>query len=327
MASNNTNSHSINLRYILESQKLSGENFIDWELNLRIVLELERKLYILDKEPSNAPVANARAAELASYQKYEDDKRDVKCIILASMIPELQRLHNDMEARTMMQRLRDLYQAEYGQTVVNFYMNKLDMTLAELLKFLTTAEESLGRGKAKPVLMVEDGALAKGDKAGAQKKKKKVAVVCYHCGKKGQWRRNCAKLMAERKAGKHPVTSGIYVIEVNMSDFTAWVIDTGCGSHIYTSMQDLHEVRQLTEGEVQLRVGNGAVVNALAVGTYNLPLPSRNIISVSCLDKAGYSIVPRTKIRTELVSCLALVESKLIGMEGLENKLWPKFLH
>ncbi|VFQ90194.1 unnamed protein product [Cuscuta campestris] len=193
MASNNTNGHSINLRYILESQKLSGENFIDWALILRIVLELERKLYILDKETPNAPAANARAAKLASSQKYEDDKRDVKCI-LASMIPELSPqehgsvphdaalerplpswlvLLNLIGLIEMLEKLEaplhpvlaiDLILGalppEYGQTIVNFYMNKLDMTLAELLKFLTTTEESLGRGKAKHVLMVEDGALA-----------------------------------------------------------------------------------------------------------------------------------------------------------------------
>ncbi|VFQ62085.1 unnamed protein product [Cuscuta campestris] len=144
MASNNTYSHSINLRYILESQKLSGENFLDWEKNLRIVLDRERKLYILETDPPKTPKANARASELTSFKKYEDDARDVKCIIMASMTAELQRLHADMEVRPMIQRLRDLYQGQ-------------------------------------------------------------------------------------------PQNSDIYVIEVNMSDFTSWVMDTGCGSHICTS--------------------------------------------------------------------------------------------
>ncbi|VFQ73283.1 unnamed protein product [Cuscuta campestris] len=213
-------SHSINLRYILESQKLSGENFLDWEKNLQIVLDCERKLYTLKTDPPKTPKANARASELTSFKKYEDDARDVKCIIMASMTAELQRLHADMEARPMIHHLRDLLQG-------------------------------------------------------------------------------------------HPKNSGIYVIEVNMSDFTSWVMDTGCGSHICTSMQNLHEVRHLTEGEVQLKVGNGALVNALAVGTYVLSLPSglllhlnnclfvppisRNIISVSCLDKAGFSINVKDK--------------------------------
>ncbi|VFQ99742.1 unnamed protein product [Cuscuta campestris] len=149
------------------------------------------------------------------------------------MIEMLEKLEAPLHPLLAIDLILGALPAEYGQIVVNFYMNKLDMTLAELLKFLTTAEESLGRGKAKPVLMVEDGALekrggsrppagkrGKGSKnpklsssLSAQKpkarvqKKKKVAVVYYHCGKKGHWRRNCAKLMAERKAGKQPVTS------------------------------------------------------------------------------------------------------------------------
>ena len=63
----------------------------------------------------------------------------------------------------------------------------------------------------------------------------------------------------------------------------------------------------MAKGEIDLRVGNGAKVAALAVGTYYLSLPSglilelencyyvpaicRNIISISCLDKKGFSFI------------------------------------
>ena len=66
-------------------------------------------------------------------------------------------------------------------------------------------------------------------------------------------------------------------------------------------MQGLRGTRQLTPGEVDLRIGNGSRVVPLVVGTYSLTLPSglvldlhncyfipsltRNIISISCLDK------------------------------------------
>ncbi|VFQ61667.1 unnamed protein product, partial [Cuscuta campestris] len=222
-------------------------------MNLRIILNCERKLYILETDPPKTPDANARASELTSFKKYEDDARDVKCIIMASMTAELQRLHADMEVRPMIQCLRDLYQGQ-------------------------------------------------------------------------------------------PQNSGIYVIEVNMSDITSWVMDTGCGSHICTSMQNLHECRQLTEGEIQLKVGNGALVYALAIGTYSLSLPSglilhlnnclfvpsmsRNIISVSCLDKAGFSFVVKDKtlsvFRNDIFYAAAhtlnRVPSKAV--ESTPYKLW-----
>ena len=99
--------------------------------------------------------------------------------------------------------------------------------------------------------------------------------------------------------------SGIYVIKVNLSTSTSWVLDTGCGSHIYINVQELRRSRTLAKGEVDQHVGNVAKVAALAVGTYYLSLPTglilelencyyvpaicRNIISVSCLDKIGFS--------------------------------------
>ncbi|VFQ91558.1 unnamed protein product [Cuscuta campestris] len=76
-------------------------------------------------------------------------------------------------------------------------------------------------------------------------------------------------------------------------------------------MQGLKQSRRLARGEIELRVGNGAPVAALAIGTYSLVLPSglmlelndclyvpaisRNIISVSCLDKSGFIISIKDK--------------------------------
>ena len=72
-------------------------------------------------------------------------------------------------------------------------------------------------------------------------------------------------------------------------------------------MQGLKDSRKLKKGEVDLRVGNRARVAALAVGTYEIVLLSRfllvlnncfyipplssNIISLSYLDKEGYTSI------------------------------------
>jgi len=105
--------------------------------------------------------------------------------------------------------------------------------------------------------------------------------------------------------------SGIFVIEINMSTSTSWVLDTGCGSHICTDVQGVRTSRALAKEEVDLRVGNGAKIAALAVGTYVLALPSalliqlencyyvpaisRNIIFVTWLDKSGFSFTIKDK--------------------------------
>ena len=103
----------------------------------------------------------------------------------------------------------------------------------------------------------------------------------------------------------------MFVIEVNLSTSASWVLDTGCGSHICTNVQKLNSSRSLAKGEVDLRVGNGAKVAALAVGTYVLTLPtgliielencyyvpviSRNIIFIPCLDKIGFNFIIKNK--------------------------------
>ena len=102
-------------------------------------------------------------------------------------------------------------------------------------------------------------------------------------------------------------SSGIHVIEVNLSTSDSWVLDTGSGSHICTNVQGLKRSRILARGKVDLRVGNGAKVAALAIGTYELafssglilsleicyyvPAMSRNIISISFWTRMVLSLL------------------------------------
>ena len=65
-------------------------------------------------------------------------------------------------------------------------------------------------------------------------KLKESKSTCFHCNKIGHWRKNCPAFKEEKKKnGTKASSSGIYVIEVNMSISSTWVLDTGCGSHIF----------------------------------------------------------------------------------------------
>ena len=81
------------------------------------------------------------------------------------------------------------------------------------------------------------------------------------------------ELKKKKKTGETS-SSGIYVILINFSPSSSRILDIGCGSHICTNVQGLKRSRQLKKGEVHLRVGNGAEVAALAIGSYELTLPS-----------------------------------------------------
>ena len=90
--------------------------------------------------------------------------------------------------------------------------------------------------------------------------------------------------------------------------------------------------RKLRKGEVELRMGNGARVVVVALGVVNLKLPSgdylsleechyvprivKNIISVSCLDKMGYTLIIKDKC------CSIYLGSKLFAKAILVNVLY-----
>ena len=214
----------------------------------------------------------------------------------------------------------------YDSFIMNFNMHNMEKTVSELHGMLKTAEKNL-KSNTKDVLMVNKGKgmkrVGKGKgKAtkGFQKPKPKPKPkskaepkakegICFFCNEPGHWKRNCKLYLDDlkKKKGGETTSSGIHVIELNLStsDSDSWVLDTGSGVHICTNVQGLKRSRSLAKGEVYLRVGNGARVAALAVGTYDLSLPSglvlslencfyvptvrRNIISISCLDKKGFA--------------------------------------
>ena len=108
MATNNTS--NLSFRSILEKDKLTGTNFLDWFRNLRIVLRQERKLYVLDQPLLEEPTATASRAQKDAYKKHIDDSLNVGCLMLATMTPELQKDLEHMEAYEMATHLKEMFQ-------------------------------------------------------------------------------------------------------------------------------------------------------------------------------------------------------------------------
>ena len=123
---------------------------------------------------------------------------------------------------------------------------------------------------------------------------------------------NCPKYKRDLDDGKveRKRPKGMLVIELNLNLVTTiqdWVIDTGSCAHLVSNVQALRDRRSLSKGDVVLKVGNGASISAVAVGSldlhlssglvlnlknvYHVPSVFRNIISVSCLDADGFCFV------------------------------------
>jgi hypothetical protein len=83
------------------------------------------------------------------------------------------------------------------------------------------------------------------------------------------------------------------VIEINIAESSSdsWVFDTGsmihtCKSlqgliHAGKSLQGLSLTRRFAKGKLDVCVGNGARVAAIAVGTFHLPLPSGLVLKLN----------------------------------------------
>jgi transposase InsO family protein len=123
-----------------------------------------------------------------------------------------------------------------------------------------------------------------------------------------------------------------HVFLVDSTD--SWIVDSGATNHVCYSLRGFQERRRLNKNEINLRLGNGTLVSASAVGdirvyldsrrhldlidVYYVPQFKRNLISVSCLNKFGYSV---TFNKVFIIS----KNDKIICQGTLENGLY--FLH
>ena len=112
MANNNNNNSTMSLQSVLEKDKLTGTNFLDWFRNLRIVLKQERKLYVLDEPLPGEAADNAPRAKKNAYEKHHNYFIDVTCLMLATMSSKLQKDLENMEAYDMIFNLKEMFQQQ-----------------------------------------------------------------------------------------------------------------------------------------------------------------------------------------------------------------------
>ena len=102
----------------------------------------------------------------------------------------------------------------------------------------------------------------------------------FHYGKDGHQKRNYKIFLTKKAKMKLDEASSLFMIDlcfsVNMD--CAWVLDIRCASNVCNILQVLKTHRMLAEGEVDLRMDNGARVTTVVVREVNLRLASRHIL-------------------------------------------------
>ncbi|KAJ0622827.1 hypothetical protein HanIR_Chr01g0025041 [Helianthus annuus] len=107
--SNGKQTPSFSSLYLKINKNLNNTNFLEWHHNLRIVLKMEEKLYILDGPVPTEPESNSTTARKA-LEKHNEDAAEVAYLMKATMSPELQKNMEDMDAYDMIQQLKGMFQ-------------------------------------------------------------------------------------------------------------------------------------------------------------------------------------------------------------------------
>ncbi|KAL0345756.1 UNVERIFIED_CONTAM: Transposon Ty2-B Gag-Pol polyprotein [Sesamum radiatum] len=94
----------------METNKFNGTNYNDWLRNLRIVLDFENQGYVLDKPLPVILPEGSSPEERLTFEKWHEDNRKVRSIILASMTNEIQKQYDRLEdVPSIMLRMKDVY--------------------------------------------------------------------------------------------------------------------------------------------------------------------------------------------------------------------------
>nr|AAP03364.1 putative polyprotein [Oryza sativa Japonica Group] len=173
---------NFNLWFILKKENLNGTNFMDCYRNLRIVLRQEHKEFVLAQPfPADLP-NNAPAAQRMEHEKRCNVYLDISYLMLATMSPELQRQYEALDSHTIITGLRNMFEDQartesleklgfplsrelatdlilqslppsFELFILNFNMDNMNRTLAELHGMLNTAEESIKKNSNHLIVM------------------------------------------------------------------------------------------------------------------------------------------------------------------------------
>ena len=252
-------------------------------------------------------------------------------ILVMSLIAEMTANGASMDYLPQMTMVFETLSKEFVPFKTTYSLTGKELTLSELMKELQEFERMLKKDSPpKEVHMVDasgsDPSSGKGKKRqktqssgvqpkGKDKKKKKARdpkkLKCFFCGKKGHIKKNCRDFLA--KGGKEGMRD-LLVVETCLVEESndLWVIDSGATNHVCVSLQGFKETRSLSDESLSLRMGDGSLVLAEAVGDVHLyfdsfrflvlrdcfyvPRLKRNLISVACLFKDSYSVSFSNKV-------------------------------
>ncbi|GMP28110.1 hypothetical protein CsSME_00003789 [Camellia sinensis var. sinensis] len=98
------------LSKILDDNRLTRPNYVNWKRNITIVLTAEKLNHVLTTDPPVLPGADATDEQCEAARKWQEADVVAKCYILASMTNVLQKQHEGVPtAKDMMINLKEMF--------------------------------------------------------------------------------------------------------------------------------------------------------------------------------------------------------------------------
>ncbi|KAJ9535780.1 hypothetical protein OSB04_un001068 [Centaurea solstitialis] len=272
------------LRLIMGKWKLTGQNYPVWKLHFDNVLRGQDKLYVINK-PLSRPKSNAPEEEFAEYFRFMADESDVMSILSFSASPEF----------TVDLRVKFCHEVVKGiENQIGFYKN-----CGKYLIMKEIFSLKLKRGQSVKDHLLEIRRLFKClSRLGYKMTQEELVYLMWFSlpkeirvtasGYMGEPRMDVAKVHEDILDSLEPKEAS-----ADLMDSTDWIDELGdlscpeCGSqdicvHSFNVDQmDIGARREtLTKDRSNLRVGEGTMLVAEAVGSYSLSLPSGLVLEL-----------------------------------------------
>nr|GFC83443.1 hypothetical protein [Tanacetum cinerariifolium] len=89
-------------------------DFNDWFRQLKLVLRVEKKMYVIEHPILLAHAADSAANVLAEWNEVYDAHNEVACLMLGSMTPVLHRKFENYSPYDILQELKSLFEKQAG---------------------------------------------------------------------------------------------------------------------------------------------------------------------------------------------------------------------
>ncbi|GJZ17367.1 retrotransposon protein, putative, ty1-copia subclass, partial [Tanacetum coccineum] len=192
----------------------------------------------------------SKSTDVMVWNAVYDAHNKVACLMLGSMTPELHRQFENVSPYEMLQEFKSMFEKQAGvECMRGVYFKKAATPQVMAIqsgriqrankKSLNAKRKGKGKGKGK-------------DKSYIPKPNNKKTLnlllkehpakddTCHHCKEVGHCKRNCPAYLAELIKKKKQVgtasSSDIFIIELFSFPYKSWVYDTGCDTHISTSL-------------------------------------------------------------------------------------------